>query len=190
MPSKANQVNEYSNCCGGATRARLLSPKESPHLSQLQLSSYAPKTPGEAPCQSRISGRSLSGASRWPVGAASSRPRCASSEAPLLLLQLGQLVLGARAEAGDVEDSVYSSVYSAVCAGVDSRMASVCSNFKFVSRDCLCWRCCCLWSLLPACHCQLLKNANQILNQIEHIFMNTKHRLTKIDATSRKNQAT
>ena len=49
---------------------------------------------------------------------------------PLLFLQPGQLVLGARAEAGDVEDSVYSSVYSAVCGGVDSRMASVCSNLS------------------------------------------------------------
>ena len=47
---------------------------------------------------------------------------------PLLLFQLGQLVLGSRAEACDVEDSVYSSVYSAVCRGVDSRMALVCSN--------------------------------------------------------------
>ena len=47
---------------------------------------------------------------------------------PLLLLQLEQFVLGARAEAGDVGDSVYSSVCSVVCGGVDSRLASVCSN--------------------------------------------------------------
>ena len=49
---------------------------------------------------------------------------------PLLLLQLGQLVLGARTEAGDDEDSVYSSMYLAVCGGVDSRMALICSNLS------------------------------------------------------------
>ena len=129
MPSKAIQFNKYSNCCWGTTRALLLSPTGSPRLSQLQSSSYASKNPGEAPCQSRICGRSLSGASRWPraVGAASksSQPCRASS-----LLQLGQLVLGGRFEAGNVEDSVYSSVYSAVGSGVDSRMASVCSDLS------------------------------------------------------------
>ena len=57
---------------------------------------------------------------------------------PLRFLQLGQLVLGARAKTGDVEDSVYSSVYLAVCVGVDSRMASVCSNlifYRFMAED-------------------------------------------------------
>ena len=71
MPSKgqlclprANQFNKCSNCCWDATRALLLSPTESPHLSQLQLSTYASKNPCEAPCQSRIWRRSRSGASR------------------------------------------------------------------------------------------------------------------------------
>ena len=50
VPSKANQFNKYSNCCGGATRARLLSPADSP-LSQLQSTSCASKNPGEARCQ-------------------------------------------------------------------------------------------------------------------------------------------
>ena len=63
MPSKANQFNKYSDCCGRATRERFLSLTESPDLSQLQSSSYASKNPGEAPCQSRISGRSHRGAS-------------------------------------------------------------------------------------------------------------------------------
>ena len=65
---------------------------------------------------------------------------------PLLFLQLGQLVLGARAEAGDVED--YSSVYSAVCGGVDSRMALVCSN---LSVEISCADVAVALSLPPAC---------------------------------------
>ena len=39
--------------------------------------------------------------------------------------RLGQLVLGARAKAGDVKDSVYSSVNSAVCGGVERPLAGV-----------------------------------------------------------------
>ena len=67
---------------------------------------------------------------------------------PLLFLQLGQSVLGAHAEAGYVEDSVYSSLYSAVCGGVDSRMASVCSN---LSAEISCADVAGAWSLPPAC---------------------------------------
>ena len=96
------------------------------------------------------------------------------------VLQLGQLelVLGARAKAGDVEDSVYSSVYSAVCGGVDSRMASVCSN---LSVEISCADVAVAWSLPPACDEKKIVSAaeNCKSNQIEHVFMNTKNRSTK-----------
>ena len=91
---------------------------------------------------------------------------------PLLCLQLGQLVLGARAKARDVKDSVYSSVYSVVCGGVDSRMASVCSN---LSVEISCDDVTVAWSLPPACD-SAVENCKS--NQIQHVFMNTKNRST------------
>ena len=57
--------------------------------------------------------------------------------------------MGARAEAGDIEDSVYSSVFSAVYGGVDSRMASVSSN---LSVEISCAEVAVAWSLPPACN--------------------------------------
>ena len=64
-------------------------------------------------------------------------------------LQPGQLVMLAKtgAKANDNEDSVYSSCSLAVCGGVDSRMALVCSNLSVeISSIFLCWRCCCIES--------------------------------------------
>ena len=45
MPSKANQINRYSNCGWSATLALLLSPAFSSYRSQLQSSSYASERP-------------------------------------------------------------------------------------------------------------------------------------------------
>ena len=93
---------------------------------------------------------------------------------PLLFLRLGQLVLGARAEACDVEDSVYSSVYSAVFGGFDSRMVLVCSN---LSVEISCADVTVNWSLPHACNEKKIVSAveNCKSNQIEHVSMNTKN---------------
>ena len=108
-------------------------------------------------------------ATRKTAAAAAQRSR--DLVVPLLFLQLGPLVLGARAKAGDVEDCVYSSVYSAICGGVDSRMASVCSN---LSVEISCADVAAAWSLPPACDMQkkCKKNAVKICRNMQFYMQN------------------